>query len=434
MDDRGFGLEVETGDYGDTEVLPENFDLDWFQRMESVDFKLNDEPVTKSGGSRMNRRARPGIMKPTGSTSADADLQRLIWYMYGFLGNYKFTEGNNGVNIHEFWGGENKELPSFRGVALYDMWVIYLYGLLEDSLKLEVADEAMSVNADWVYKTEESYILDEDEEFATPEELINDLYIMGYDVKILLDGNDPDGVQTSFNMEGNNNHNTDGTVGLNSRSPQRKAHALKRDLNMSLATVLTRSNVRSIMNGRYGKVNAVKPSQCSLVETSLKVEVRLCEYPDLGMDIFFPSATINNEFDMSGADDIETTINLASLGSKKATMVDGTQIMTDMYVKIMNNQDELGVGSSSPIGGGVPETVNISISVQDEDENPVSGAAVSIYEISSTTGNAGGCTLQNVPIGLETITVLKEGYEEYIGTIEVSEEDTSFTITLIEEE
>ena len=100
MDDRGFGLEVETGDYGDTEVLPENFDLDWFQRMESVDFKLNDEPVTKSGGSRMNRRARPGIMKPTGSTSADADLQRLIWYMYGFLGNYKFTEGNNGVNIH----------------------------------------------------------------------------------------------------------------------------------------------------------------------------------------------------------------------------------------------------------------------------------------------------------------------------------------------
>ena len=342
MDDRGFGVEVENK-YGDTDVLPEDFDLDWFQRMESVDFKLNDEPVTKSGGSRMNRRARAGIMKPSGSTSADADLQRLAWYMYAFLGNYKFTEGNDGVNTHEFWGGENKELPSFRGIALYDMWVMYLYGILCDSLKLEVSDESMTVDCDWIYRTEESEILAEDEEFITPEELINDLYIMGYDVRILLDGNDPDGVQNSFSLEGNNNHNVDGTIGLGSRFPQKQAHALKRDLNMSLSTVLTRQNVRSIMNGRYGKVDAVKPSKCTLLENALKVEVRLCEYPDLGMDIFFPSCTINNEFDMSGTDDIETTMNLASLGSKKATMLDGSEVMTDIYVKIVNNQSEIGV-------------------------------------------------------------------------------------------
>ena len=430
MDDRGFGVEPEEK-YGDTEVDIENFDLDWFQRMETVDFKLNDEPVTKSGGSRMNRRARAGIMKPTGSTSADADLQRLAWYMYAFLDNYKFTPGNDGVNTHEFWGGENKELKSFRGIALYDMWVMYLYGLLCDSLKLEVSDESMTVDADWIYSTEKSHILEEDESFPTPEELINDLYIMGYDVRILLDGNDPDGVQNSFTMEGNNNHNVDGTIGLGSRYPQKQAHALKRELTLSLSTVLTRNNVRSIMNGRYGKVGATEPSKCQLLENALKVEVRLCEYPDLGMDIYFPSCTINNEFDMSGADDIETTMNLGSLGSKKAELVDGSEIMTDIYVKIINNQSEIGA-EESPIIEETPETTNISISVIDENETPINGANVSIDEISSTTGSLGGCTLQDVPFGIQTITVTKEGYEEYSDSITVSEENTEFTITLIE--
>ena len=76
MVNRGFGIEVE-GTYGSPSVSTGNFDPDWWNRADSVDFKLNDEPVTRSGGSRMNKRARAGVMKPTGSTSADADLQQL---------------------------------------------------------------------------------------------------------------------------------------------------------------------------------------------------------------------------------------------------------------------------------------------------------------------------------------------------------------------
>ena len=67
MVDRGFGIELEEN-YGEI-INKENFNLDWFQEADTVDFKLNDEPVTKSGGSRMNRRARAGVIKPSGSTS-----------------------------------------------------------------------------------------------------------------------------------------------------------------------------------------------------------------------------------------------------------------------------------------------------------------------------------------------------------------------------
>ena len=119
---RGFGLEVE-GTYGSPSVSTANYDPDFWNHAESVDFKLNDEPVTRSGTSRMNKRARAGVMKPTGSTEADADLQQLAWYFYGFLDNYVYTAGSSGatVHTHEFYGGEGKELPSFRGIAMFDI-------------------------------------------------------------------------------------------------------------------------------------------------------------------------------------------------------------------------------------------------------------------------------------------------------------------------
>ena len=117
--DRGFGLELEST-YGDTTVSKSNFDPNFWNQADDVDFKLNDEPITRSGGSRMNKRARAGIMKPDGSTTADADLQQLTWYFRGFLDNYVCTEGatpatgHTQTYIHEFYGGEGNELPSMK--------------------------------------------------------------------------------------------------------------------------------------------------------------------------------------------------------------------------------------------------------------------------------------------------------------------------------
>ena len=62
MVDRGFGLELEDS-YGDTTVSKSAFDPNFWNQADEVDFKLNDEPITKSGGSRMNKRARAGVMK-----------------------------------------------------------------------------------------------------------------------------------------------------------------------------------------------------------------------------------------------------------------------------------------------------------------------------------------------------------------------------------
>ena len=356
-ENRGFGLEIENK-YGDTTVAREDFDLDWWNQANDVDFKLNDDPVVINGSSRMNRKARAGVMKPTGSTSADADLQQLGWYFYGYLDNYIYTAGESNVNVHEFYGGECKELPSFRGIAVYDMLKKYLYGLLLDQLKLEVSNENMSVGGEWIYKTEKAGIIGvDDETFEQPDMLTNEeLFIMFYDVLLYLNNKRVDddegfgGVATAFTFDGNNNHDVDGTIGLGSRYPKKRACAGKRENSLSVTTSLTADTVRSILDAQYGEVGALEPTSCKLLQIPLKLEIRHCEDTTLGCDVIFPKCTVKVEYNLSGVDLIEATISLDTLGTGTVTLLDNTEVATDMYVKLMNNQEELGAVDSNNEG------------------------------------------------------------------------------------
>lgn len=346
MVDRGFGIELEST-YGEI-ISTDDFELDWWNQADDVDFKLNDDPVTKSGGSRMNKRARAGVLKPTGSTSADADLQQLAWYFRGYLDNYKYTGGANNatVHTHEFWGGEGKQLQSFRGIAVYDMLKKYIYGMLLDQLKLEVSNENMTVGAEWVYKTEKAGIIGvNDETFERPDELTNeDIFIMFYDVALKLNNAAMDGVSTAFSFDGNNNHDVDKTIGLGSRAPQKRALAQKRENGLSITTTLTEDTVRSILDAQYGEVNALQPSSCKLLQIPLEVNITHCENANISCKILFPKCNVRVEYNMSGVDAIEATLSLDTLGSSTIKLADNTtDITTDMYVKLVNNQTELNV-------------------------------------------------------------------------------------------
>ena len=355
MVDRGFGLELEET-YGDTTVTKSEFDPNFWNQAEEVDFKLNDEPTTKSGGSRMNKRARAGIMKPTGRTSADADLQQLTWYFLGYLDNYVCTEGDTPATghtqtyIHEFYGGEGKELPSFRGIAVYDMLKKYLYGLLCDGMSLEVSDEGMIVGADWIYKTEKAGIIGQSgETFTRPDELTAEqIFIMFYDVSLFLGTTalgapkPLDGVSTAFSFNGSNNHDVDSSIGLGSRYPQKRAVAGKRENELSITTTLTTDTVRSILDAQYGEVGALEPSSCKLLQLPLELRIQHCEDSDIGCTIKFPKCTLNVEYSMSGVDAVEVTMTLESLGSSTVTLADETtEVETDMYVKLVNYQEEI---------------------------------------------------------------------------------------------
>jgi len=348
MVDRGFGLELESS-YGDTTVTKAEFDPNWWNQADDVNFQLNDKPVTKSGSSRMNKRARAGIMKPDGSTAADADLQQLTWYFRGLLDNYVFTEGDTPetgheqVYIHEFYGGEGKDLQSFRGVAAFDKLIKYLYGLLVDKVTLECSNDSMKVNANWVYKTEAADIIGKNgATFDRPDELDNEyLFIMFYDLSLLLN-NKSLGITTKFTCETSNNLNVDNSTGFGARGPQKKAVAQKRDNKLSVETTLTDDNLEDILAAQYGEVGALKPTSCKLLQVPLKLTIAHCENPDISCEILFPKCTVAVEYNVSGIDEIKTTLTLETLGSSTVTLADETtEVETDIYIKLINNQDEL---------------------------------------------------------------------------------------------
>lgn len=441
MVDRGFGLELEDpqkyGELLSTEEFNES-NLDWWSEADSADFKLNDKPVTKSGSSRSNKRSRAGIIKPTGSTSADADLQRFAWYFRAYLDEYKFTAGSEDVHTHEFWGGENKKLQSFRAVYVADQLKKYIFGLLCNGLKFEVSDESMNVSMDWIYKTEHAGIIGRNgETFTKPKDLPNDLFVMFYDIFLDLDGKPMKGIGTNLTFEGKNNLAVDKTLGFGSRAPQASALAQKRENTPSVTIGLTEDTIESILKAEYGVVGeftpgdsgAYEPSRCTILQIPFGITVRMCEYPDLMMRILFPMCTLAVEYDMSGADNIDVTISMETLGSNEITLEDGeTKVQTDMYVLLKNNQTELGVGTS-PISGGDPET-DISVIVEDYNNTPVEGVTVSIAGITGTTGSAGGCTLKNVPVGEQIVSAQKDGYLEYNATETITNKTTSLSIKL----
>ena len=352
---RGFGIALET-EYGNVQNI-DDIDLDWFQKMEEVNFELGDEAETDDGGSRSDVVAWAGAAKPNGSTSAKVDLQRITWYLLGFLDHYIHTAGSGataGLHIHEFYGGENHELPSFVGLAVYDALKIAVFGLIEDGLKLEVSDSAMTVNCDWLYATETAEILGINEDFEEPEELADSkIPIRFYDVSVKLNGSKPGSVQTSFSMEGNNNHDQDGTIGLGSRFPQEKPQAAKRTISLSLATTLNRGSYRDILDARYGVVDGVTPSACRILTVPLELTIAQCEHPEQQLIIKFPECTLKAEFDLKGADRVEATLNLQTLGNGEVTLNDGTTtVNTDMYCKLINKVPELTIEASGNEGEG----------------------------------------------------------------------------------
>lgn len=76
-----------------------------------------------------------------------------------------------------------------------------------------------------------------------------------------------------------------------------------------------------------------------------------------------------------------------------------------------------------------PETRNITFIINDGTDG-IQGATVSIGDITGTTGSAGGCTLQGITDGENSVIVTAEGYTSKTETITVSADDTSFTISL----
>lgn len=126
--------------------------------------------------------------------------------------------------------------------------------------------------------------------------------------------------------------------------------------------------------------------------------------------------------------------------SIKYRIIKGSQLLPFATAKVLQDHEDRikALENDSPAPSPDPEptpepvTRNLSFTVNDG-TNPVEGATVTIGSVTGNTGSQGGCTLQGISDGSQTVTVTKEGFTEYTDTITVSEESTSFTVSLTAE-
>lgn len=350
---RIFGLKEETT-YGvkPSSIQDNGEGYDFHRRLSDGEFKLNDEPVKYSGGSRMVQGARPGAVKPTGSTEGKCDLKRVGYYLKAFFDQYKYTNGSDDeLNTHEFWGGESNDLKSFTGVATFDYFEKVITGLMLDELSFDVSTEYLTQKENWVYQNETMNPINEDTyEFRDIEGAIP---LMFYDIDLELNDTAMNNVIfKSFKFEGKNNINQDGTIGLGSRFPQRKASAQAREIDLEVGSNLDKGSdfIKLLKGAEYGSETATTPTGCLIYKVPLKVTVKTCEddYTE-SLVMYFPKSTVNVEYSAKESDEIEVTFKLAALGTGSLTNFKEFKtsnplpnVKTDCYCVLKNDVNKIG--------------------------------------------------------------------------------------------
>ena len=411
--------------YGVAELAP-----DFHQEVSKAKASLNSTPNTKSSGSRMKKKARAGVYKPTSTIEGEVDLKRIGHYLKAFLDNYSFRDGGSGANTHEFWGGENNKLSSFTLWETFDIFEKTIVGALLDNFKMEVSDEYMKFTADFVYKTETSEEI-ENIELYKVKLLDGDYPLMFYDVTVEIDESAPPGIVSSFSFDGKNNINVDKTIGLGSRGPQRKAAAQGRDIAISFVSTLERETLELIQKAEYGEVGT-EPSECKLCKIPLKLICNVCEDTTDRLEITFPECIFAVDYELSEADEIEVTFNLDAMGTGYATKVNGTRVLTDMYCRLVNDQPEIksGQGISS---------ADVTLHVVDDEDNEVTDLNISIVNrVTDVSYGSSGETdgyYDFATVDFGRYDVIVEGYEVVAGSIiSVNDSREEFDITVEEPE
>lgn len=317
---------------------------DFHMEITESSIPIEGDLLTLESGSRGTRLKRPGTYLPQPEIEGVVDLKQITHFLLGALGEYVYTAGGIGEkNIHEFYGGENRKLPSFTSYGHFDEFIKEVSGTLITSLSMEVSNEFITLSVGCVAQKDK---LINDMPDATDLKTVDAVIPLAfYDVTLELDGETPPGIVSSFKWEITNDISTDDSIGIGSRFLTIKPAAGKRTNTVEMEVSLETDTVKYIRMFEYGEEDADEPTDCKIAHVPLTVVLAACENPSEKLTIQFPDCTGQVEYSASGADAMMLNLTLDSLKTTDVTLEDGvTAVETDVYCKLENDVPEVVAG------------------------------------------------------------------------------------------
>lgn len=331
--------------YG-TDAIAEGGTPQFHIQTESHNPGLNDENQFLNMGEMAPVKDRKGYAEPSGDFTCSADTKVFSTLMYYLLGNYKFTEdgytsGNVDKNVHEFWGGKKRNLPSSTIAWATDGIETVSWGNILASLSFTADTEITKIEGSMNYKKDKSIDIDIDAYDTT---LLDTIPFIGYDWTLTFD-TFGSSVASSCEVEIDNNINTDNLTVLGSRFYARRPKSDNRSTSISVTTLFDEDIFDMVIKAMYGEKVLTSgyyyPSECKTLHDGITLKAQTCEESNEYVLFKFPRCAIELDSPIEASESApEVTFKITPLFNRTVTLKDGTTTkLTDIYCQVVNDQD-----------------------------------------------------------------------------------------------
>ena len=155
-------------------------------------------------------------------------------------------------------------------------------------------------------------------------------------------------------LEIDNNVNTDKCTVLGTRWYKRKPRFEKRDIKITATTLFDEDNYELIMRAMHGKYAPQEdgynyPHECISFHDKVMIRAQTCEDRNEFIVMYFPWCVIEVDPIEANEGVLEASLTITPEKVKTATMKDGTKKLIDIFVQVVNDQEQLsGIPEESP--------------------------------------------------------------------------------------
>lgn len=302
----------------------------------TIDTPADTQAVWEGGIGRARRTHRPGFYSPGGNFVVAADVHTVAYLLKWALGGYQFTADTPtlGTNLHEFYGVDDTELPSFAVWLGKDVFEQVVHGCVASQLVLEVSDGYAQVTVDVLAAQDEKGVLDTGVISQLPLPPPMTFPDMQFWVGGTTPGDEVSAAIQELKLTVNNNGDAGAARGLGSRYPRRKIPVGARDVMVEFTAYYDGTeHIERLWGDPAG------PSDNG--STELPVRILGDSGTDGSLQIDLPRCIFTQvETQPSGRDRIDQKVTAAALQDTVA-LEDASTVESEIYARLHNDQEEV---------------------------------------------------------------------------------------------